>query len=252
MEAADDISYGIADIEDAVEKGILTIEQLKVALDKEFESLADKYKLPEKKTMHNIVNIAYESALRADNCADSHFFVTLRVEINKRLPQHACKQFIDNIEEVFHGKFNRALIEDNSENHALVKTLKNVARDYAFCDPEVEKSELQGYKIITGLLEAYKPLLQLNHDTFTNIKNAPLYERRLYKKLPNKHTKAYKNALHTLKEEKDKTLDISYLPYDFDDEVWEFYFRVRLIQDYISGMTDQYAFDEYRSLNVLE
>lgn len=252
MEAADDISYGIADIEDAVEKGILTIEQLKVALDKEFESLADKYKLPEKKTMQNIVNIAYESALRADNCADSHFFVTLRVEINKRLPQHACKQFIDNIEEVFHGTFNRALIEDNSENHALVKTLKNVARDYAFCDPEVEKSELQGYKIITGLLEAYKPLLQLNHDTFTNIESAPLYERRLYKKLPNKHTKAYKNALHTLKEEKEKALDIPYLPYDFDNEVWEFYFRVRLIQDYISGMTDQYAFDEYRSLNVLE
>ncbi|HHX8446483.1 TPA: dGTPase [Vibrio diabolicus] len=252
MEAADDISYGIADIEDAVEKGILTIEQLKGALDKEFELLAKQYGLADEKTMQDIVKIAYESALRADNCADSHFFVTLRVEINKRLPQHACNQFIENIEEVFHGTFNRALIEDKSENHALVKTLKNVAKDYAFCDPEVEKSELQGYRIITGLLEAYRPLLQLNHDTFTNIESAPLYERRLYKKLPNKHLKAYENAMKTLEEEKGKALDTPYLPYDFDNDIWEFYFRVRLIQDYISGMTDQYAFDEYRSLNVLE
>nr|MBF4269445.1 hypothetical protein [Vibrio anguillarum] len=36
-----------------------------------------------------------------------------------------------------------------------------------------------------------------------------------------------------------------------DYDVWEFYFRVRLIQDYISGMTDQYAYDEYRNLHVL-
>jgi len=251
MEAADDISYGIADIEDAVEKGILTIDQLKSALDTEFQSLAKQYELAEQKTMQEIVNIAYESALRADNCANSHFFVTLRVEINKRLPQHACKQFIENIEKVFHGTFNRALIEDKSVNHALVKTLKNVAMNYAFCDPEVERSELQGYRIITGLLEAYKPLLLLDKKTFSNIQDAPLYERRLHKKLPNKHLKAYDIAIRTLDEEKDKELDIPYLPYSFDDEVWEFYFRVRLIQDYISGMTDQYAFDEYRALNVL-
>ncbi|EKO3583117.1 dGTPase [Vibrio metschnikovii] len=251
MEAADDISYGIADIEDAVEKGIITIGQLKEVLVAEFLQLTKEYGLTDKSTMEKVVDIAYESASKADNCADSHFFITLRVEINKRLPQHACKQFIENIEEVFHGTLNRALIEDKSENHALVKTLKNVAKNYAFCDPEVEKSELQGYRIITGLLEAYKPLLQLDRDTFTDIKKAPLYERRLYKKLPNKHLRAYEIAMQSL-EEKGKELDIAYLPYNFDNDIWEFYFRVRLIQDYISGMTDQYAFDEYRNLYVLD
>lgn len=252
MEAADDISYGIADIEDAVEKGILTIEQLKTALDDEFQLLVKKYKLTNKYEMQGIVNAAYESASKAENCADSQFFITLRVEINKRLPQHACKQFIDNIEEVFHGNFNRALIEDGSENHALVKALKNVAKNYAFCDSEVEKSELQGYRIITGLLEIYKPLLKLDRETFTNIEKAPLYERRLYKKLPNKHLRAYEIAIKTLEDEQHQKADISYLPYDFDHEIWEFYFRIRLIQDYISGMTDQYALDEYRALKVLD
>lgn len=252
MEAADDISYGIADIEDAVEKGILTIEQLKSVLDNEFQLLLEKFDLTNSNVMKEIVEIAYKSASKAANCADSHFFVALRVEINKRLPLHACSQFIENITEVFNGTFNRALIEDKSVNHALVKTLKNVAKKYAFCDPEVEKSELQGYRILTGLLDAYKPLLLLDNKTFNNIGDAPLYERRLHKKLPNKHLRAYQIAMQTLQDEKRESSEIPYLPYDFDDGTWEFYFRVRLIQDYISGMTDQYALDEFRSLNVLD
>ncbi|WP_318454133.1 dGTPase [Photobacterium leiognathi] len=252
MEAADDISYGIADIEDAIEKNILTVEQLTGILDDEYQLQADEYKLTDKSSMRNIVDIAYKKASKADNCAESHFFINLRVEINKLLPKHACKQFIDNIEEVFHGTFNRALIEDKSVEHALVQTLKNVAKKYAFCDPEVEKSELQGYRIITGLLETFKPLLLLDRESFTNIESAPLYERRLYKKLPNKHIRAYEIAIQTLEDEKNSNLDINYLPYDFDKNIWEFYFRVRLIQDYISGMTDQYAYDEYRALNIVD
>jgi len=32
----------------------------------------------------------------------------------------------------------------------------------------------------------------------------------------------------------------------------EFYYRARMIQDYISGMTDLYAYDEYRRLMAAE
>ncbi|MDG2898503.1 dGTPase, partial [Vibrio parahaemolyticus] len=77
MEAADDISYGIADIEDAVEKGILTVEQLKDALDDEYQSLVKKYALQSNDEMKRIVDVASESASKADNCANSHFFITL-------------------------------------------------------------------------------------------------------------------------------------------------------------------------------
>lgn len=252
MEAADDISYGIADIEDAVEKGILTIDQLQIVLDKEYQTLADTYNLDNKDEMHNIVKIAHERAQKSENCADSNFFITMRVEINKRLPKHACEQFIQHIDTVFNGSFNRALIEDKSVNHALVKTLKNVALKYAFCDPDVEKHELQGYRIITGLLDSYKPLLELDRETFTHIDTASLYTQHLYNKLPNKHLRAYQIALQTLEAEKDKKIDIPFLPYDFDDDIWEFYFRIRLIQDFISGMTDQYAFDEYRTFQVID
>ncbi|HBO5449240.1 TPA: dGTPase, partial [Pseudomonas aeruginosa] len=32
---------------------------------------------------------------------------------------------------------------------------------------------------------------------------------------------------------------------------WEFYHRCRMLQDFVSGMTDQHAQDEYRALSAL-
>ncbi len=105
----------------------------------------------------------------------------------------------------------------------------------------METRELQGYKIITGLLESYKPLLQLNQTDFNKVikqeKDAPLVAKRLYKKLPQKHIRAYQNSLQ---------------PSTAMTEELEFYYRCRLLQDYISGMTDQFAYDEYRTLMVID
>ena len=61
----------------------------------------------------------------------------------------------------FHGDFNHALLEDRSYLHAVTQALKQVALEHVFSHKEVEKLELQGYRIINGLLECYKPLLQL-------------------------------------------------------------------------------------------
>lgn len=36
------------------------------------------------------------------------------------------------------------------------------------------------------------------------------------------------------------------------NDSWAFYFRCRLMQDDISGMTDQFAYDEYRALHVID
>jgi dGTPase len=110
---------------------------------------------------------------------------------------------------------------------------------YAFCNKEVELRELQGYRIINGLLDCYKPLLQLPREAFNSVceqsKTAPLFEKRLFKKLPSKHVRAYQHSIKTT----------------FSDEQ-EYYYRCRLLQDYISGMTDQFAYDEYRALMVCD
>ena len=65
-----------------------------------------------------------------------------------------------------------------------------------------------------------------------------LIEARLYKRLPKKHLKAYQEAL---KERRDSN----------DFALFEFYYRCRLIQDFVSGMTDQFALEEANNLSAI-
>ncbi|GAA5646357.1 dGTPase [Vibrio proteolyticus] len=246
MEAADDISYGLADLEDAVEKGILTVDTLKTALKYEYPAVREELKIDsDENLMESLIIQAENKAFRNP---DTLFFVMMRVVIGGTLVPHACDIFLANIDEIFHGEFNRALLEDGSDRHALIKTLKNVAAKYAFCHKEVEARELQGYQIIKGLLDTYSPLLNLTRVEFEQVKNeqkgAPLYASRLFKKLSYKHVQAYERAL--------TEASLVKLPFDAGYDAWEFYFRVRLIQDYVSGMTDQFAFDEYRAFSIID
>jgi dGTPase len=240
MEAADDISYCLADLEDAVEKGILDTQKLKVALCEEYTKQLEKFGLePGLIEMSKITAYAENSAVKEEVSKDSQFFISLRIGFVHPLVKHAVNRFIGNIECVYNGSFNEALLEDKGYEHALSAAFKMVALKHAFCDKEVENRELQGYKIINGLLDCYLPLLILSRSCFRKVceqhKEAPLFEKRLFKKLPSKHFRAYQSALAN----------------GVSDEL-EYYYRCRFLQDYISGMTDQFAYDEYRMLTVAE
>ncbi|MDD1793191.1 dGTPase [Enterovibrio sp. ZSDZ42] len=242
MEAADDISYCLADLEDAVEKRILSLEALTDHLKRTYESIEpDNRPIKGNQTFNDLLNRVYDEA-QVDEISRTHkFFIKLRVVMVHPLVNHAAKQFTDHIENVFTGEFNRALIEDDSQFHAIAKTFKQVAINHVFNDQEVETLELQGYKIIGGLLDQYRPLLELPREDFLKIVEGegryyPV-ERRLFNKLSRKHVAAY-----TLARKEQATIA--------NPALWEFYLRCRLLQDYISGMTDQFAFDEYKSLMV--
>lgn len=246
MEAADDISYCLADIEDAVEKGIISTEflctQLKAHYQKALINLAINDN-EHNEVVSKAVDYALERAKAQPYNFNSEFFIYLRVALLHPLVNHAANRFIQNIEAVYHGDFNHALLEDRSHLHAITIMLKQVALAYVFSNKEVEKLELQGYRIINGLLDNYKPLLHLTSDEFKRALNGDsrlLIESRLVKKLSKKHLNSYQHAIDAMQEEPDHFA------------AYEFYYRCRLIQDYISGMTDQFAYDEYRSLMVID
>lgn len=252
MEAADDISYCIADLEDAVEKGIIDLANLQRELVSEFNNQLTKFGLSEPTqkglSLPAILEYAQRQADKDRIGPDSHFFISLRVSVIHPLVNHAVQRFITNIEAIYHGSFNGALLEDKSHAHAITATLKHVARNRVFCHREVEAMELRGYRVITGLLDLYQPLLQLSREQFQLVMEqdhaAPLLEARLFKKVPVKHVRAYQKAVVG---EQDTALIAQY-----GEQEMEFYFRCRMIQDYISGMTDQIAFDEYRALMVID
>jgi dGTPase len=76
-----------------------------------------------------------------------------------------------------------------------------------------------------------------------NSNDVPVLLSRLCKKLPKKHLRAYTEAIE---EQGDNR------PHFNNQTHKEYYYRCRLIQDWVSGMTDQYALDEYRELMALD
>lgn len=243
MEAADDISYCIADLEDAVEKKLFSVDQLYDYLSqgwgpKNKDDLFEQTVEPAYKAYQTLK----EEALLPR--AIDQFFVTLRVKTINRLVPHAAERFIENLPEIFHGQFNQALLEDNGSEYQLLTMFKQVSEKYIFNHESVETIELQGYRIITGLLDSYSLLLAMPTEDFLLLVNKNSHkkyaiESRLFHRLPANYCVAYQQAIKT------------YVGSD-DFVIWECYYRCRLIQDYISGMTDHYAYDEYRKLMVAD
>lgn len=240
MEAADDISYCLADLEDAVEKGLLHLAELANHLNQAFYQLEPQDRpittnSGDSTRFSALIQTALEQAEAEPINKNSEFFIRLRVGMIHPLVQHAAEQFIQQIEPVYHGNLNRALLEDNSPYHAITSTFKQVARQFVFNQPEVETLELQGFRILAGLLDSYKPLLLLPRADFSAVLNNQGYsfaqEQRLAHRLPNKHVAAYQQVV---------TADT--------EHHLELYYRCRLLQDFISGMTDHFAFDEYQAL----
>ncbi|KXS34563.1 MAG: dGTPase [Idiomarina sp. T82-3] len=248
MEAADDISYGIADLEDAVEKHVLNREQVAEGIREHFSRLGgdpDQAELlynGKAISVNDILKKANQYAANDSIDTDNQFFIWLRVYIHNILVNHAAQRFIDNFDAVVDGHFNEALLEDDSPAHRLSEALQNLALNRVFNQPEVEQQELRGHTIILGLLDIYAPLLKLSREDFQGLVREEAKIQRVYPlasrlchKLSGKHVRAYVKATDA---------DVSPL--------WERYYRCRLIQDYISGMTDQFAYDEYRSLRVID
>ncbi|WP_114417112.1 dGTPase [Marinospirillum perlucidum] len=247
MEAADDIAYCLADLEDSVDKGILTHQKLAELLKQEF---TERY--PEDPqgqhfqgySFIQLVDFALDKAAEESINKDHEFFVWLRVRLIHPLVQHAAETFVDRWDEIEAGSLNRALLEDDSACHAAVTTLKRVAFKHVFNVDEVSTLMLQGYRILFGLLDFYLPLLRLSQEDFKELEsgeawNDYLLESRLFQRLPRKHLKAYQQLRASA-----ASLGAGQLPAD----VWEAYCRCRLLQDMISGMTDQFALDEYQTL----
>lgn len=247
MEAADDISYGIADLEDGVDKGILSLKKLYEIITNEAKRLKEE-KSEDGDYITNIAKENYEKARKEKYVQVNTFIVNFRVKLVNDLANFASDIFIQNHNEIFNGTYNKALLEDNNSKYdTALKVLKNVAIKYVFRDSEVEALELKGKSVIKGLLTCYKELLTLKYDDFKLIlndeKNDYASASRLFRRLSKKLLNAYAKSLSKLEEKK-------LTPIEFN--IYEWYYRGRLLIDFISGMTDEYTIEEYQLLTGIK
>lgn len=236
MEAADDISYCIADLEDAVDKGILSLRGLKHWLNKEWGKISgvDTGYLPD----------IIKSANKAAGNHSHEFIIRLRTRLVKDLVQYAANRYLNRHQAIFDGTLDEPLIDGDSDQHRALKTLKNVAINHVFTSQEKETPELRGYAGLIGLMDIYQPLLELSETDFNDIvvnnSSRCFIEQRLFHRLSPKCVAAYNRAMMKIKVSTHSSKEQSDL---------EWYYRARLLIDHISGMTDHFVMTEYQSLS---
>lgn len=240
MEAADDISYLTADLEDAVEKGILNLDQVYQLIEKACLEEGEHYLL-------ELIKDRYTEAKKDEEPYQFNmFFILTRAKLVTSLVYHVADIYVNNHQAIYDGSFNNALLEYDKESkyYKAIQILQKLSTKYIYQNREVQTRELQGYTIINGLLDIYKPLLELSAEDFSKLMKDERIKcfvaMRLIRRISSKQIVAYQNDI---KKVNPKNIE--------EYALMERYFRIRLITDYISGMTDDFALNEYQTLMAL-
>jgi dGTPase len=144
--------------------------------------------------------------------------------------------------DILAGHFVGHLLECDHPAIHVLNALKRLARQSIFGQREVESLELSGYAAMRGVLLSYSELLTLPAQIFRQLLSGEGHHRyqhalRLCHRLSRRHVLAYQKATETPD------------PFFQRPAEQEWYYRVRLLLDFISGMTDTYVLEEYRLLN---
>lgn len=232
MEAADDIAYCMSDIADGIEKRILTEETFIKEFKKAWEEGgADIKELPVKLPKDGNLN---------------GFNRDISVPWSRAAVKEAVDTFFKIQDSVYDGTATEILPDDGSVGKVF-KTVKEVSRKALYNSIEAESIELTGYAVIEGILNNYEPLLQLDEKTFSKLVNneAPKgtdLERRLFHRIGERYVKAYTYA-------KDKLISNEGLETTgIEFQIKEWWLRIHMLIDHISGMTDDYALETYQML----
>lgn len=237
LEAADDIAYLTADIEDALKKGTLLFDQFK----RFYIDEINKYKNNlENQPSYNSNKIKYVLELAniiincnkeedIDNCVK-----TWLNETRNSLMYCAAYKFVDEYYSIINGTYNKDLFEDTFQEKT-VEILKGIAKKYIFPDKKIVKVEISGSMILTSLLRKFVPAI-MKYDCKDH--QLSKENQKIVDLLPDNYIKVYQDEVKNLPEN--------------SKEDRKMYLRLLLVTDFISGMTDSYAKRLYFELYGLE
>ena len=229
LEAADDIAYHTADIEDAVKKGFLNYTQLLEELksDKYIDKCADENELKSYNEAINILEDKYEKAM-ANKVANPELYAVQNwlISVQGNLLYCASYGFTRNYRSIMNGTFTKEVLAV-SRGNALSNALGNIAYNYVFRSKPILKMEITAGNIINFLLDKFIPAA-IHYDT--DLELSPM-EDRLMSLISENYLQIY-TIYSEGKSDKEKL-----------------YLRLLLITDFVCGMTDSYAKRLYQELS---
>ncbi|MDN4134177.1 dGTPase [Pantoea ananatis] len=240
MEAADDISYCISDIEDGIEKKVITENSFFEYFFDNFRAAFQSVNSDFKSRVDNLIEDTKERIANEKNGKEVVIrpFLNLKTKLSSLCVKEAARLFVLNRQEIFLFSFHQPIIDGKKDLNKLLEILKGYTRQNVFSSYEAESMEISGFSIVSGILSSYKKLLILDRNKFKKIvdgvtdKNDDLdVEVRLFNRLPERYVKAYSKA-------------------ECNSSIGrEWNLRAHLVIDFIAGMTDNFALDTYKMLH---
>ena len=213
LEAADDIAYCVADIEDACKKGILTKEIIEACL---LEKFKDGMFLSAQERDFNLIKDFTDVY---DNISPSYknrleiAVQQFRIRVQSFMINAAIDQYTENVEKIVSGEYDADILE-NSYCSNTVSALKGIGTEKIFKHKSILENEIIGFNIINYILEQIIP---------ATLKSDNPIAGRIYEMISSN----YRFIYETLSE---RTV----------------YDKLQLAADYLCGMTDNFALKLYR------
>lgn len=225
LEAADDIAYKTADVEDAVKKGCISYEKLLAELRRAGEGLLDNAE--DYMSMVRLLEKRYEQALsRGMSNPEMNAVQNWMVSVQGKMINYATDRFIQNYEALMSGEFKGELLSGSSVGF-LAGVLGDIAYRYAFTTNTIYKLEIAAQTNMYFLLERFVGAA-IVYDTELPMTSV---QQRLMSLISDNYKAIYR-IYSQGKNEREKL-----------------YLRLLLVTDSICGMTDSYAKRLYQELS---
>ncbi len=223
LEAADDIAYLTADIEDAQKKGIVSLSCFESYLKRNEKDAITAKVLSEIQRYRETAKKSKYPNL------DDYVIRRIRIYIKGIMIDAMFDAFSNAYEEIMNGTCEEELI--NMSNVAvLADTLRCIERDKIYYSDSIVENKTRAFRIIQKLLDAYVPAV-LNYRSSDSAKDTA--DHILYLSFSENYRYICERANKGMK-----------------DETTMLYNRLLLVTDQISGMTDSRAMTIYQMLSA--
>lgn len=224
LEAADDIAYLTADIEDAHKKGIINLNDIIKIFERQnndpfVSDVLNEYKKYEEKCSE----LQYTEH-------DNYIMQRLRIFLKGKMISAVKEAFNLYYDDIMNGTFAQELLSVSSAATIVSLIRNDIEYKHIYYCNSIIKTKLQSYEIIDSLLTKFVPcVFNAQTDKMADDKDTLLYAliSSNYKYICEKK--------------------VSGLKYNSQDRIYN---KLLLVTDYISGMTDTYAKDMFHLLTA--
>lgn len=222
LEAADDLAYKTADIEDAFVKGFISYYRLCEEL-KTLESCGEEFD-----PLGKLEGLYDRAKERKEKNPESYAIKNWIVRTQGFLIRCATEGFTTHYEEIMEGSYGHDLFY-GTKAEGLMDLLGDLAFRYVFSSPTIYKMEVTESVILKDLMDKFmKAVMTFDQ---TDVKGDSI-DDRMISFISENYKKMY------FYQSKGKS------------EAEKLYLRFLLVTDYICGMTDSYARRLYLELNA--